>query len=505
MDKAYKFFAKNTKTAQETSKIKEVAEKLGIVLPSTHTAIFQSVYSPIEESNDNGVRLAKDAVENALPGIIGSQANLEHFGYGWIVGIILDAFINDSNEIEIVYTFAKNIYSEEYIKAVEKMEKGELTVSFELYAMNGTTESLSDGTIRVNDIDFQGVGILLDSTPAYKNAITYEMASTYKARAEKEGKEMVLASKIVENCDHLLSKYYDYGVTSGSDHFHVFVMDSEGKGETLATFGFGVEDHKHEIVDGGVQATNEHVHSIYDYILWKEVNDTPEFNMGNDWSEKFIESLKTQAEIRLVQYTDLLKLKTNSNVQRSDNKGEIKKMEFTDEQKQLVAELREELGSLATDISDEDLLNEEKVAELRKAKEDELKAQEEASELEKAQARIAELEQAVEELNATIEAKNSEIEEVRVNAEKIGKLKVELKDNQYCADFKEEDYLDEQKVAQAKLQKENDELKARLEEAEKAREKKTASAEEDNKKNAIETGDPAPEGSDLRSIYRKLA
>ena len=72
--------------AEITPEISQIAEKVGIILPSTHTAIFKTVYAPIEEANDNGVRLAKDAVYRALPGLVGSQVNLEHLGkgfYGW--------------------------------------------------------------------------------------------------------------------------------------------------------------------------------------------------------------------------------------------------------------------------------------------------------------------------------------------------------------------------------------------------------------------------------------
>ena len=99
-----KMYAKTTSVAQETNRNQEVAQKVGIILPSTHTALFQSVYAPIEVANLNGIRLARQAVETGIQGLIGSQVNLEHFGYGWIVGIILDAWVNDQEEIEIVYS-----------------------------------------------------------------------------------------------------------------------------------------------------------------------------------------------------------------------------------------------------------------------------------------------------------------------------------------------------------------------------------------------------------------
>jgi len=71
----------------------------------------------------------------------------------------------------------------------------------------------------------------------------------------------------------------------------------------------------------------------------------------------------------------------------------------------------------------------------------------------------------ISELKETLKAKNSEVEEVKINAEKIGKLKTELKDNLYAKDFTDEDYLDDSKVELAKTQKINSEtIEARKEE-----------------------------------------
>jgi len=62
---------------------------------------------------------------------------------------------------------------------------------------------------------------------------------------------------------------------------------------------------------------------------------------------------------------------------------------------------------------------------------------------------MQEAKEKVEELENSLEAKSSEIEAVRENAEKIGKTKVQLKDNEYAKDFTDEDYLDDEKVEKA--------------------------------------------------------
>jgi myosin heavy subunit len=218
--------------ASSSSRIKEVAEKFGIVLPSTHTALFQSVYAAIEEPNGNGIRLEKGAVEKALPGLIGSQVNLEHTDF--MVGIILSAWLNDSNEIEIVFTFARNIFKEDYIRALEKMQEGTLSVSFELMSERDSQEILADGTVRLNDIDFQGVGLLIDAKPAYEKALVYDLAKMYKERVEQcKTHELVCAKEIIKSFDNILNEQKGGNIMSDVKKEELEVKSEDVKAEEV--------------------------------------------------------------------------------------------------------------------------------------------------------------------------------------------------------------------------------------------------------------------------------
>ncbi|KKM69826.1 hypothetical protein LCGC14_1446840, partial [marine sediment metagenome] len=374
-----KFYAKSVTVAKETDQIKEVAEKLGIVIPSTHTALFQSVYAPIDEPNLNKIRLAKKAVDDALPGLIGSQVNLEHMGYGWIVGIILSTWINANNEIEIVYSFAKNIYKDEYVLALEAMANGDLAVSFELMAETSGQEKLADGTILLHDIDFQGVGMLIQNPPAYPEAKTYEFATAIKNRLQdSSNKEFVFASQLESKCNEILSNTND--------------------------------EPKKPVLTDVINSDNKDIKD-------KDIKD-----------------------------------KTNE-------EGGNKNMELTKEQKAEVEKLRAELGELAKHFSDEELLDETTVSDLR-AKAETTRVEQLAFKMDSVEIRtfslvdkdgVETVEESidritvtdwnamkaslakVEELEATLAAKDSEIESVRENAEKVGKAKVELKDNDFAS------------------------------------------------------------------------
>lgn len=459
MREKIKFKSTRIVSAEEDSKeILYIAQQKGIKIPSSHLGFFKTVYAKIEEPNLNKIRLGAKAVQEALPGLIGSQVNFEHLGAGFLCGTILDAWINELDEIEVVYSFFKSIYPDEYAQSIELAKEKELSVSFELLSERESQEFLNDGTIRLNDIDFQGMGHLMSNPPACPQAKIYEFASQCKERLSKiEDRELVFASQIEEKCDEILS---------------------------------------------------------IDEANMKEVTMTPTLPESTTDSDKHKDILANQKE----------------NEDKSEQGGNTI---VTEEQKAKVEELRTELGDFAKEISDEDLLDETVVAELRKEKEakeeatiadvteettEEETVEETVAEVEKpkeesevAEEETAEIEEAqkptddaeseiakqeeelaykldsveirtfsleekdgietvvesidritisdynamqdakakVEELEKSLEAKDLEIETVKANAEKIATTKLQLKDNPFIIDFADEDYLDDEKVAKA--------------------------------------------------------
>ena len=450
-----KYFLKaKTQLAQdENSRIKTVAEKYGIILPSTHTAMFQSVYSPIEEANDNKVRLAKDAVEKALPGIIMSQVNINHLGHGFIVGCILDAWVNEKAEIEIIFSFAKNVYEEEYVSALEAMATNDLSVSFELQSETSSIEYLADGTVRLHAVDFQGVGLLIGVTPAYKKAKVYEFAQLYKMRTKAHRKELMFASKIEEACDKVLADY-----------------------NTLPTVA--IDD-----IPPNMICTCPHCNMPMD-------NE----DMLNDANmDMYHKPCVTMGKFRKPWYMRA------EDLSKENVEGGVKIVEFTEEQKLKISELRAEFGDNAKDISDADLLIEEKVNEIRQTIETSKKAEEiipastevvisDATTLKlefvsepKAdyEAKIQEIDsykKKVEEFEVKFKAQEEKItllttendafklqeenKKAQEKADKIAGIKASLADNSYAKDFTDEDYLNEEKVNHVKMVKENEDLKA---------------------------------------------
>ena len=175
--------------------ILKIAAKRGIQYPSPHLALFKAVYAKLEEANGNGVRLATKAVKDSLPTLVGKQVNFNHQRQNAICGYILDAWLNDSKEIEICFAFFKDVYPEEYQEALELMEEGKLTVSFELNSEKSSQEHLQDGSRRLNDINFAGVGLLLKEKPAYAGAKVFETAKKLVSYIFNPEGDLVCANK----------------------------------------------------------------------------------------------------------------------------------------------------------------------------------------------------------------------------------------------------------------------------------------------------------------------
>jgi len=158
------------KAKKSKKPIKEVISKLGIVYPNPSLGFIHARYASFQEKNGNNVLLL-DSVKQDVPKLNFTQANYLHRRAGYVLGSILAAWVNeDTNEIEIVFSFYKNLYPKLWEQAQEDLESGELTVSFELmYDQKNLV--VENGVKILKRVDFDGVGVLFSGTkPAFKDA-----------------------------------------------------------------------------------------------------------------------------------------------------------------------------------------------------------------------------------------------------------------------------------------------------------------------------------------------
>lgn len=470
--------------ADEVPEIADIARSRGIEVPSTHLAFFKTVYAPLEEANQNGVRLATKAVKDSLSGLNGAQVNLEHLGYGFITGSILDAWINSNGEIEVAFTFFKEIYSEEYTKALGLLAQGKLTVSFELLTDPSTKEVLADGTIRLHDIDFTGMGLLMDNPPAYKEAIVYEYANTLKERAKRcENKELVYASKLIETCDKIIEENNQEGGTKGMKKIKEQVEAEKIEEEVVVEESS--ENTSEEKTEEKVTEVKIEDESAEAEKEEKEADGSEEAKEVSEETEEATEEAKESEE-----ETEVVSEKTEDEEASSEEDKEEETEEASEKTEEVSEEKEEaqttyvtEENKVIVENSDE---NESSVVVFKDmvvtcSVDGEVVWTETVTRLSEETLTFAQLESKVAELQEALTAKDSEIENVRENAEKIGKLKVELKDNPYVAEFEQEDFLNETKVEHIKTKFENDQLKAKL-----GKIKETESEEEETEAEEVE-------------------
>lgn len=405
--------------------IKTIAEKHGIVLPSPDLAIFVTKYAPLDAANKNGVRLDASATKEFLNTINGKLADINHVT-NYVIGSILEGWINeDTQEVEIAYTFFKSAFPDEYERAMTLYEKGELFVSFELTTNPDTIESMSDGTIKLHDMIFSGVGVLLDKAPAYAKARTYATAMLetinhlpnlmFASTLIKECKEIIEAEKSKINSDKTDKKG---GLTQMTEEQKKLISDLK------AEFGIAAKDWKDE-----------------DFLIAEKVEALrASIKTANEKLFADSKSLTEEKIVTLTVYKDDGSAETTSNRDC--------KYTYTD------ATGNESIQTISENDYVTYVYNQAQLAELKANVEKEIKVS---------------FEKTVNDLKAEIELLKSKVAEYESKevaklaaekAQKIADIKAQLKDNQYAKDFKDEDYLDASKVENAKVLKERDDLKA---------------------------------------------
>jgi len=430
-------------------KIDQVIEKslknMGIVYPHESLAFFRSVYCELEKANKNNVILAQ-SVEDDIPQLIGCQVNLGHKRYGYIVGQIIHAFKNDKNEIEIVFTFHKSVYEKEYNEALESLEQGELTVSFELMVDDKDTIKMAGGVRKLTHVSFDGVGLLNSGeTPACPVAVVFETAKRIIEDAfAKKDKNLVYASakditknwiRIGELIETALTKKENKGETN---------MDKKTQEALLAKQkSFVVEEFGEEAV--------------------KEWTDQDFLNQ--DKIDALRESLKAETD------EDQPKVEPEADVEDNKDEGEeasedeVSDVEKDESSENVVKEpIEAEKMVVERDVKVKEVETfDDETGEERMETETEVEVKVDGkptfTKKEKTDVTytFAEVEEIKAQHTADIEEKDKEIAFLKENAKNIIEIRAEL--GEFVKELSDEQLFDETLIEIAKLKKENSELR----------------------------------------------
>ena len=445
------------KVKKSKTPIDKVIKDLGIVYPNDSLGFFHAVYAKFEEANANKVILA-DSVKSDVPKLKFTQANMNHNReLGPVLGTILDAFVNEkTNEIEIVCSFFKSVYPKHWETAQELMEKGELTVSFELKVDKDDIEVLSGGVRRLKQVDFDGVGLLFAVKPAYKNANVLQLANEIVNKVFDKSRELVYASA-KDAVDKLekTSKAIEEIIKSKEEDNQV---DKKAKDALLAKFKEDV------IKELGEEAVKNWSEAEWEDELAKRSDSSEEVAES---TEEVVEEKKEEAKEEVVEEKEEEEATEEVVEEKEEAKEEVV------EEKEESAELHkqeEETKIKTTDVYDDEAKTETITTEVEsvvKNNDKEVmrkKVSEETTysfaEVEEEKAKVKEeYEAKVSEKDEEIKTLTAQVSFYKENATKIAEIRAEL--STYVDDLSDEDLLDNDKLEIARLKKQLDEAKSK--------------------------------------------
>jgi hypothetical protein len=479
-------FIINAKVKKIDKDIKKAIKKAGIEYPHHSLAFFKATYAKFEEANGNKVILA-DSVKADVPFLIGCQMNRDHMREGAIMGSIIDAYVTANEEIEIIFTFAKNVYPKDYELALDLMKEDKLTVSFELMVDKKDVENVKGGNRRLKKVFFDGVGLLFGIKPAYKNAYVLETAMRIIEEAfNQDDKKLVYAS-----AKDIASKWTRIG-----ELIEKALIENNTKGESKMD-----------------KETNEALLARQKEIVIEEFGE----EAVKDWSD---EDYLNQDKI------DALRASLKVSEEKSEDKKEDKSVEASEDEasksdidkssEEKVVEEKEEEVAVKT-VMEEDVKVNQKVTyddetnqetvvteSERVVKHDgEVKVEEKTKN--EVTYTYAQVEEIKAEYEVKIQAKEKEIEFLKENAKKVVEIRTELGD--FVKDLSDEDVVNEDKLEKARLQKRVAELEAKDKSIETAEEKESKDddlkiVEEGKEEDAKETKEERVEAY-LKTKYGK--
>lgn len=378
---------------KDDDELGQIAKKHHLTFPNKDLAIFKGIYCFIDEENQNGCLLPKEEVEKALNTIAGKAVDFDHLRKR-VVGYWLEGFIED-NKVISYGVFFKGNFEDDYDKVKDLMSQGKLGISMEAWIAR---EFNDDGSYTASDIEFSGGALLIEEKPAFKDAEVLEFAKTLTAprtfiRSKKEEAE---EKKFFEN-----SRFYLYDLEAMIRMMWEVKCPDCGKENSMSgvdaiDFTQGLIKTKCMSCDSTVLiSVTPRAASIKSEEARKvekvEVDKSPSNGDRSDKNKSSVEDNKKMEEVKKLQ-EEVAKLQEKSGAKDQEiatlrEKLESAKSELTDlktkmeeasvelekarsekdeaiakarEQATIIAERKAELGEFAKEMSDEDILNEDK-------------------------------------------------------------------------------------------------------------------------------------------------
>lgn len=389
---------------KNNDELEKVAKRHKLKLPAKDLAVFKGIYAFVDKENLNGCTLPKEEVEKALDTLNGKSVDFDHLRKK-IVGYWLEGSIEKSGQIIAYGVFFKGSLQDEYEELKSLLSEGKLKISFEAW---GTREDNGEGTdsYDLKNIEFAGGALLLTTEPAFAGAKVLEMAKTmsepkgffkdlreFQLEKANEEKFLEYSRMYTSDMQTIMRLLYEVTCPSCNEQYPQQVDNIDFTNSTVDTTCIGCGSQNEVMMSPRVKKmeTARVIESI------SKKSDNKSLNISED--EKLMEEKVKQLEEAIAKLNEKIagleaeKASLTAKVVEADKKieeanarvesaKEEAKKELEEatkvaaEKATKVAERKAELGEeFAKDMSDEDILNDDKFENAKLKKENaELKA-----------------------------------------------------------------------------------------------------------------------------------
>lgn len=395
---------------KDDDELKAVGEKIGMELPSPDIAVFKGLYAMVDEENRNKCTLPREEVETALTTLRGKAVDVDHLRKN-TVGFWIDAHL-EGDSIISYGAFWKSNFEEEYDDFKSKMVDGGVAISMEAWGERVFTEGNS---YELHNIHFAGGALLDEEKPACPGAGVLEFSKTPKNRVlefakvldkgtvERDEKWKEEARISIYDLEYILDALYqienpntkklgywqldmiDFAnnkvVAHDVDDNTVIEVDftPRVKEKARQVLNIKVKDNaksdtkKKPNVGGKTIMTDQEIKNLMEELasLKAKFTDLEKSNAEKDATVASLKEELTKAQEVLkakIEEFDKVAKELDEAKAKIKEAEDAKAKEVEEANKKTIEERKNELGDLASDMSDEDLLDDDKyeVAKLKK-------------------------------------------------------------------------------------------------------------------------------------------
>lgn len=382
---------------KNSDELEKVAKRHKLKLPAKDLAVFKGIYAFVNQENANGCTLPKDEVEKALDTLNGKSVDFDHLRKK-IVGYWLEGSLEKNDQIIAYGVFFKGSLQDEYEELKTLLSEGKLKISFEAW---GTREENGEGddSYDLKNIEFAGGALLITTQPAFAGAKVLEMAKSmsepkgffrdskeFQLEKANEEKFLEFSRFYTSDMETISRLLWEVACPTCNESYlqQIDMIDFENSQLTTTCYGCNSKNNITLTPRVKKMETARKIESISKKSDSKEVLNISEDEKIMEEKVKQLEEaiaklnekiagLEAEKASLTAKVADAEKSVEEANARVESAKEEAKKeleeaTKLAAEKATKVAERKAELGEeFAKDMSDEDILNEDKF-ELAKVK-----------------------------------------------------------------------------------------------------------------------------------------